>query len=194
MNITNLKKLQSLLGVLVDGIAGAQTYMALAIALSLNPGKYSKVQLIVEIQKALRLSPDGIENDLLIATAIEKLEEKAMQQSDSPDGAFLTLEIPKGNALPTDGLGGSILMMGVTALLGKFQGGLKSKGTFFTGLSSVLGGIAMISKGLAINDTQLASSMIIGGASAVLSGIGLMMARDGTVSDEQAGAKKLSIN
>lgn len=194
MNITNLKKLQSLLGVVVDGLAGAQTYMALAISLSINPGKYSKVQLIVEIQRALGMSPDGIENDALIDTAIQHLETKSVEESTGPTGEFLTLEIPKSNNIPTDGMYGSLLSIGIGALLNKFKGGLKSKGTFFTGLTSLLGGVAMVSKGLSIQDAQLASQLILGGISAIGSGIGLMMARDGTVSDEQAGAKKLPLS
>ena len=57
--------------------------------------------------------------------------------------------------------------------------------TSAAGASSILGGLALVAKGISENNFEAIGS----GITAVIAGIGLILARDNNVTSEQAGVK-----
>ena len=188
---STIKRVQGRLGVLDDGVPGQETFTALSITVGVEPGKYSRKDLILAIQTKAGLEPTGEDDAVFWNEILNYLDSREASNSDAT-GDFYVLEIPKGKTLPTEGAIPMLLSKLVGPLLTKLRSGAKSRGTFTTGLASILGGVALLAKGLTVEDVEVATTMIIGAINAIVPGIGLMMARDVNVSDEQAGAKKLT--
>jgi hypothetical protein len=190
---STIKRVQGRLGVKDDGVPGKETFTALSLAVGVEPGKYTREELVLAIQQKAGLEVNGIADAIFWNELLNFLDRKDAEGIDDA-GEFYTLEIPKARGTIADSaplMKLAVMLCG--PLLAKLRGGLKSKGTFTTGMTSLVGGVALLWKGLMFDDAEMSTTMVIGGVTAIIQGIGLMMARDTNVSDEQAGAKKLKL-
>lgn len=192
-DIPTIKRVQARLGVEDDGNPQKHTFTALAIAVGVNPGKYDRAQLICAIQAQIGIEPSGEDTNQFWKDVLMHLDAQDTAARAKPEDEFYVIEIPRGKALPQEGLLYGLILKLVSSFWGRLRSGMKSKGTFTTGLTSVLGGFVMIGNAVSTDDVEIATSLLVGGVNAIIPGVGLMLARDSRVSDEEAGAKKLKL-
>lgn len=192
-DIPTIKRVQARLGVEDDGNPQRHTFTALALTVGVNPGQYDRSSLIAAIQSQLGIEPSGEDTDEFWKEVLVHLDTQDASSRAKQEDEFYVIEIPKGKALPEQGLIYNLALKLVGSFWARIRSGMRSKGTFTTGLTSVLGGFVMIGNALGSDDVEMATSLLVGGVNAIIPGIGLMLARDSKVSDEQAGAKKLQL-
>ena len=156
-DIPTIKRVQARLGVEDDGNPQIHTFTALALAVGVNPGKYSREGLIASIQSQIGLQASGDDSGSFWKDVLIYLDSQDAATRARHEDEFYVVEIPKGKALPEEGIVFGLALKVVGAFWGRLRSGMKSKGTFTTGLTSVLGGFVMIGNAISTDDVEMAT-------------------------------------
>ena len=187
--ITLIKKVQARLGQLDDGKAGRDTFIALGKELDIS-GTLTKSEILQRVAMRTGYSGDGYSNfenePEFWASVLAFLDKEDSENNPSDSNDFRVLTIPPKNNKPNDSLFLTLLLIAWE----KLKAGYKSKGTFAAGLATIIGSIYAIVGSFSM-EAQAASATMSSGIIGIITGIGLMIAREANVSDEKSGAKKL---